>query len=110
VAISPQAVAFNRALQEEKKLAFELLSDPGNQTAARYGIKYQVPEDLRKVYLQFGIDVPAHNGDDSWTLPLSARLIVDPQGILRYAEISTDYTVRPDPEHTLEKLKTLRDG
>lgn len=108
MAISPQAVAFNRALQEEKDLTFELLSDPGNQTAERYGIKYQVPEDLRKVYLQFGIDVPAHNRDDSWTLPLSSRLIIDPQGIIRYAEISTDYTVRPDPEHTLEKLKTLQ--
>jgi len=107
--ISPQAVKFNRAMQEEKNLAFEILSDPGNKTAERYGIKYQMPEDLIKVYSQFGLNVPEHNGDDSWTLPLPARLIIDPDGIIRDAEISADYTVRPEPEDTLEKLRVLVD-
>jgi len=41
------------------------LSDPGNQTASAYGLVYSLPQDLRKIYLQFGIDVPKHNGDDS---------------------------------------------
>lgn len=106
MAISPQAVKYNLAMQEEKKLAFEILSDPGNKTADSYGIKYQMPEDLIKVYTQFGINVPEHNGDDSWTLPLPARLIISPDGIIRDAEISADYTVRPEPADTLEKLKT----
>ena len=109
MAISPQAVKFNRAIQEEKNLAFEILSDPRNKTAESYDIKYQMPEDLIKVYTQFGIDVPKHNGDDSWTLPLPVRLIMDPDGIIRDAEISADYTVRPDPEDTLEKLRKLVD-
>jgi len=109
VAISPQAVEFNSAMREEKSLTFELLSDPGNKTGESYGLKFQMPVKLRKVYSQFSIDVPAHNGDDSWTLPLSSRFIIDKGGIIRYAEISTDYTVRPDPEHTFEKLKLLRD-
>ena len=109
MAISPQAVEFNRAIQEEKNLAFEILSDPGNKTAESYDIKYQMPEDLIKVYTQFGIDVPKHNGDDSWTLPLPVRLIIGPDGIIRDAEISADYTVRPEPEDTLEKLKKLMD-
>ncbi len=107
-AISPQAVKFNRAMQEEKNISFEILSDPGNKTAENYGIKYQMPEDLIKVYSQFGINVPEHNGDDSWTLPLPARLIIDPDGIIRDAEINADYTVRPEPEDTLEKLKLLQ--
>jgi len=68
-----------------------------------------MPEDLIKVYTQFGIDVPKHNGDDSWTLPLPVRLIIGPDGIIRDAEISADYTVRPEPEDTLEKLKKLMD-
>jgi len=94
-------------MQEEKKLAFEIFSDPGNKTAESYGIKYQMPEDLIKVYSQFGLNVPEHNGDDSWTLPLPARLIIDPDGIIRDAEISADYTVRPEPEDTIEKLRAL---
>ena len=109
MAIAPQAVKFNRAMQEEKNLAFEILSDPGNKTAENYGIKYQMSRDLIKVYSQFGINIPEHNGDDSWTLPLPARLIIDPNGIIRDAEIGADYTVRPEPEDTLEKVIVLVD-
>ncbi len=106
-AVSPQAVVFNREMHEEKSLTFELLSDPGNKTCASYGLKFQMPVELQKVYSQFSLDIPAHNGDDSWTLPLSARFIVDKGGIIRYSEIQTDYTIRPNPEHTLEKLRSL---
>lgn len=107
IAISPQLQSFNREFREEKKLTFEILSDPGNEVAQRYGIKFQLPEDLREVYLKFNIDVPKHNGDDSWTLPLPTRLIIDPKGIIRYAAINADYTVRPEPEETIAALKNI---
>ena len=70
-------------------------------------IMHRATEDLRKIYLQFGIDVPKHNGDNSWTLPLPARYIIDRDGIVRYAEVSVDYTVRPEPESTIAALKEL---
>ena len=107
MAISPQQSKFNREFVEQKKFTFDLLSDPRNQTAKAYGLVYTLPEDLRKIYLQFGIDVPKHNGDDSWTLPLPARYIIDRNGIVRYAEVSVDYTVRPEPENTITALKEL---
>ena len=107
IAISPQLQSFNREFREEKKLTFEILSDPGNEVAQRYGIKYKLPEDLREVYLQFNIDLPKYNGDDSWTLPLPARLVIDQEGIIRYAAINADYTVRPDPEETITALKNI---
>jgi peroxiredoxin len=107
IAISPQLESYNRAVKEEKKLSLEILSDPGNQVAKVYGIAYTLAEDLKAVYLKFNVDVPAYNGDDSWTLPMPARLIVDQSGLIRYAEISPDYTVRPDPQETLEALGSL---
>jgi len=107
VAISPQQAEFNREFIEQKKFTFDLLSDPGNLTAKTYGLVYTMPEDLRKIYLQFGTDVPKHNGDDSWTLPLPARYIIDRKGIVRYAEVNVDYTVRPEPESTIAALKEL---
>ena len=105
--ISPQQVVYNQQMKEEKKLPFAFLSDQGNQTGSRYGIVHTMPEDLRAVYLQFGLDVPKYTGDDSWTLPLPARLIIDRQGVIRYARINADYTRRPEPEHTVEALKAL---
>ena len=94
-------------MKADKKLPFEILSDSGNQTAQLYGIKYQMPQDLVSVYKQFGLKVDAHNGDDSWTLPIPARLIIDQAGIIRYAEIHPDYTERPEPEDTLAALKAI---
>lgn len=107
VAISPQQAQFNREFMELKKFSFDLLSDPGNRTANAYGLVYKLPEDLSKIYLQFGIDVPKHNGDDSWTLPLPARYIIDRKGMVRYAEVNVDYTVRPEPENTIAALNEL---
>ena len=107
VAVSPQLVTYNKAMKEEKNLSFEILSDPGNQIAEKYGIKYEMPEDLIKVYKQFGLKVDEHNGDDSWTLPMPARLIIDTKGIMRYAEINPDYTERPEPEDTMAALKEI---
>jgi peroxiredoxin len=94
-------------LREEKKLSFEILSDPGNEVAQRYGLKFQFPEDLREVYLQFNIDLPKYNGDDSWTLPLPTMLIIDQKGFIRHTAINADYTVRPEPEETLAELKRI---
>ncbi len=105
ILISPQRVSYNRAISAEKKLNAPILSDPGNAAAARYGILHTLPPDLREIYLKFGLDIPAHNGDDSWTLPMPARLIIDKEGIIRYADINPDYTRRPEPEDTLAVLK-----
>ena len=110
IAVSPQLQTFNRQLREEKKLTFEILSDPGNQVAQRYGLKFQLPEDLREVYLNFDIDLPRYNGDDSWTLPLPTSLIIDQNGIIQQAAINADYTVRPDPEETVAALKKIVEG
>ena len=108
IAISPQLLQHSRAMIKAKKLTFEVLSDPANAVARKFGLVHTLPEDLRKIYLQFGIDVPQHNGDDSWTLPLAARFIIDREAVIRYAETDADYTVRPDPAHTLEALKSIK--
>ena len=94
-------------LAKAKKLDFDVLSDPGNTVARKFGLVHALPEDLRKIYLKFGIDLPKHNGDDSWTLPLAARFIIDRDACIRYAETDADYTIRPDPEHTLNALKSI---
>ena len=97
----------NREFGAEKGLKVPVLSDPGNQVAARYGLRYSYPENLKQLYIKFGVMLPDYNGDDSWTLPMPARLIIGQEGIVRYAEISPDYTIRPEPEETLLALKNM---
>jgi peroxiredoxin len=78
--------------------------------AADYGLRWQLPDDLRELYLQFGIDLAASNGEDSWTLPIPARYIIDGGGTIRYAAVSANYTSRPEPEETLRALRDLGGG
>jgi len=107
ILISPQLEEHNRAMAEEKKLSVDILSDPGNEVAERYGIRFKLPEDLKGVYEGFGIRLDEYNGDTSWTLPMPTRLIIDRDGIIRDAEVNPDYTVRPDPEDTIEALEKI---
>jgi peroxiredoxin len=105
--ISPQTEENSRIFMEEKGLTMELLSDPGNRVAEKYGLAYTYPEDLKQVYLQLGINLEEYNGDASWRLPMPSRYIIDQAGTIRYAHVSADHTVRADPDHTLEELRKL---
>ncbi len=90
-----------------KGLSFELLSDPDNLVAQEYGLVHKLPDDLRKVYLQFDIDLEKYNGNDNWTLPMPARYIIDQDSIIQYAVVNPDYTIRPEPEDTIATLKKI---
>lgn len=107
VMIAPQEITHNKTIREEKNLSATILSDPGNLVSARYGIRFTLPDDLKAIYQKFGIDLEKYNGDTSWTLPMPARLIIAPDGMVCYAAINADYTVRPEPEETLQALKAI---
>ena len=107
-ALSPQREAFLRQIAEKNHLDFDLLRDEGNVVAAKFGLVFQLPPDLRDVYLGFGVDLTRFNGEDSWTLPMPARFVIDQRGIIRHVDVDPDYTVRPDPAGTVAVLKALR--
>jgi len=92
---------------KDQHLDFDLLSDPGNEYAARLGLRHDVAGELQKIYRSFGIELPKSNGDDSWTLPMPARLVVDPTGTVRAIDADPDYTRRPEPSKTVADLKAL---
>ena len=105
VAISPQLPEHHRELSRTRQLTFEILTDRGNEVATTFGVRFTLPEYLRQVYRTFPLDLERFNGDASWTLPIPARLLIDPQGIIRAAESDLDYTSPPEPEDTLEAVR-----
>ncbi len=107
VAISPQVSAKNEEVKKTQRLEYPVLADQGNEYAKKLGIAFALPDELREVYAGFGIVLPDFNGDDSWELPLPARIIVDSSGVIRSLQADLDYTHRPEPEETLEVLKIL---
>jgi peroxiredoxin len=110
VVISPQSPAISHEMHTQMKLSFDVLFDAGNQVAEAYGIAMQLPEDLIKVYASFGIDLPSFDGDDSWRLPVPARIVLAKGGAVIGIEADPDYTRRPEVEETLALLRTASDG
>ena len=107
MAVSPQLPRHNRRIAKRHGLAFDVLSDPGNRTADRFGLVYRVPDDLKRLYLRFPIDLEKFNGDDSWILPMPARFVAGTDGILVAADADPDYTMRPEPTDTVGALRAL---
>jgi peroxiredoxin len=97
-----------RETEEPKPLSFELLRDHGNRVAETYGLAFTLPDDLREIYVKFGIDLAKGNGDGTWRLPMPARFVIDRQGIIRAVDADPDYTRRPEPAQTVEILRQLR--
>jgi peroxiredoxin len=106
VAISPQTSVNSRKSVRTNGLAFPILSDHGNQTAAAFGLRFTLPDYLVELYKSLKNDLPAFNGDPSWTLPMPGRFVIGQDGIIRYAEVNPDYTNRPEPEDMLPALRS----
>ena len=110
VAITPQLAEAGRSLIEKQRISFDLLSDPGNAYAAKLGLRFALPDDLKAVYLSFGNDLAVRNGEGSWTLPMPGRFVIDAKGIVRAADVDPDYERRPEPQKTVEDVKVLALG
>src|SRR6516165_283323 len=108
VAISPQLPSNSRKSQRDNKVTFPILSDPGNGLAARFGLRFKLPDYLIALYRDtFKNDLSQANGDSSWTLPMPARYVIGTDGAIAYAEVNPDYTRRPDPDELLPVLLAL---
>jgi peroxiredoxin len=107
VAVSQQTAANSRKAQRTNKLGFPIVGDKDGELAAKFGIRWHLPEDLQAVHKQLGADLVAFNGEDSWTLPMPARYVIGPDGVIAYAEINPDYTRRPEPSDVFAVLDHL---
>ena len=97
----------SRSLIEKQRISFDLLSDPGNAYAAKLGLRFTLPDDLKAVYLSFGNDLAVRNGEGSWTLPMPGRFVIDRSGVVRAADVDPDYEHRPEPQKTIDDIRAF---
>jgi peroxiredoxin len=108
VAVSPQLPDNSLSTQEKDQLTFPVLSDVGNKVASRFGVVFQLGEQLQELYRQFGHPLDLFNGPDGEQhLPLPATFLIDRNGRIRLAHVDADYTQRLDPDDVLAKLSEL---
>lgn len=105
IAISPQSPDKSQATLLKNFLQYEVLSDLGNAVARRYGLVYQVPEWVRHIYVNLGVDLPAFNADQSWELPLAGTFVIGQDGIIITSYADSDPRKRLEPQAILDALK-----
>lgn len=109
VAISMQTASNSRKAISQNKLGFPILVDHRGEIAHAFGIRFALPDYLIDIYKNaFKTDLALINDDPSWTLPMPARYIIDQNGIVEYAEVNPDYTLRPDPSELIPTLDRIR--
>ena len=112
VAISPQTLRQNVFMLEQHGLHFPLLSDPGAEIAAHFGLAYTIPEPHRRYFQSILVNIPFNNAglsyhnatEASWRLPLPATFVIRPDATIAFAEAHADFRVRPEPEEVLAAL------
>ena len=107
VGISPEALAVSQQTAQDNALEFEVLSDEGNRVARDYGLVMVVDEAIRPHYMQWGIDIPSANGDETFELPVPATYVIDQSGVIRAAHVDKDYTKRMEPADIVAALRAL---
>jgi len=101
LAISPQTPDASLSTAEKNALAFDVLSDQGNEAARAFGIVFSLPNELRTLYTEVGHPLPELNGDQSWTLPVPATFVVGSDGFIKLAHVELDYRLRLEPATAL---------
>ncbi|MGY3452603.1 peroxiredoxin-like family protein [Bradyrhizobium sp. USDA 4353] len=106
VAVSPETPDNTLTTAEKNALAFDVLSDTEGRLADALGIRYELSAPIKALYQKFGHDLPVHNGDGRWSLPIPATYVVAKGGRILLAHVSPDYRTRLEPEAGLAALAT----
>ncbi|MCM2475023.1 AhpC/TSA family protein [Rhizobium sp. CG5] len=107
VAITPESSGNARETAGKNTLGFPVLIDEGNRYARELGIVFSLPEKLRPLYREIGIDLVDWNGDESYELPLAATYIVDSNGTVVWAFVDADFTLRTEPANIAAALRRV---
>ncbi|NJL00191.1 MAG: AhpC/TSA family protein [Spirulinaceae cyanobacterium SM2_1_0] len=108
VSISPELPRRARRAALKTAPNHLLLHDRGNQLAEQLQITFTMPEPVREIYSDLGIDLVHFNGDDSHKLPVPATFIVAQDQSIQFCFVNADYTQRLDPVEIVTVLKRLQ--
>jgi len=101
VAVSPQTERQSDFMVGQHGLPFPVLSDPGCEYAAKFGLAYSIPGYHRDYYRSVLVNIPFINGDNSWRLILPGTYVIDRDRRVLYAQAHADFRMRPEPEEAL---------
>jgi peroxiredoxin len=107
VVLTPELERYTRSLHKKLNLTFDILTDLHLRTAEEFGLVFTLPDYLRELYGSFGSALDRFHDEPEYRLPMPARYVIGKEGIIRVADVTADYTIRPEPFETLKQLQAL---
>ena len=107
VVLTPELERYTRALHKKLNLTFDILTDIHLKTAEQFRLVFTLPDYLRDLYKSFGSTLDRFHDETEYRLPMPARYVIDKEGIIRAADVSADYTIRPEPSGTVKQLRLI---
>src|ERR1700759_4994683 len=101
VVITPELERYPRSVHRKLNLSCDVLSDPYLKTAEQFRLVFTLPDYLRELYQSFGSTLDRFNDETEYRLPMPARYVISADGIIRSAEVNSDYTIHPHPSDTV---------
>ncbi|MDF1853247.1 MAG: peroxiredoxin-like family protein [Verrucomicrobiales bacterium] len=108
IAISPEVPDQSLTTREKNELRFTVLSDQNLKVSGQYGLVFELPPEVEKLYAEF-FDIKEYNGEDAASnqLPLAATYVIDAKGKIAWSFLDADYTKRAEPRDIIEALDEL---
>ena len=81
-----------------------MLSDPHNEVAALFGLRFEMPEEHLRVLEAMGMPFASFNDNDDPSAPLAATYIIDESGNITWRFVDRDYRKRAEPADLITAL------
>ena len=107
VAITPEKEDNALSTAEKNAIAFEVCTDSDLSVARRFGLVFDLYEELQPVYRAIAKDLSQWNASGTWELPIPATYVIDGTATIRLAYVDANYTTRLEPARILEMLRKL---
>jgi peroxiredoxin len=107
VAVSPQVPERLGEIRIRHGLSFKVATDPGNALGRRFGILYTADEASQAAQRAKGGSIGETTGTGTWELPQPTVVVIGPDQIVRFVDVSPDWLVRTEAEPVIAAVRAL---
>ncbi len=107
VAVTGEVGGRAEALRCDVHAEAEVLCDVDHGLALELGLAFHMGADLRRRYLDCGLDLGEIYGTPSWFLPIPATFVLDTWGVVRFAHCDPDFRLRAEPVDLINTISEL---
>ena len=105
VALTPDKPELTTETSAKENLGFVIYSDHEFQAADAFRVRFSLDEGTVTRYKGFGIDLAESNASGDWDLPHPGTFVINSDGEIVYAWVSSDFRTRANPDEVIAAVR-----